>query len=123
MAGLCLEGHNRTMHSHHQAGKFRQFLGLTAGDKWLLLRAVYWLAIARIWLVVVPFPRLAERLSATPKAFESNGDLVSRVSSAVSAAANNVPWRSDCFPQAIAAHKTSERGWAGLADAWPISSG
>ena len=79
---------------------------LDGADRWLLLRATAWLAIARIMLVIMPFRHLSARLSAKSNSteIEPDQDLLQRISYSVSAAANNVPWRSDCFPQAIAAH-------------------
>jgi len=78
---------------------------LDGADKWLLLRATAWLAIARIMLVAMPFRHLSARLSATSNSTQAEPDqvLLQRIAYAVSAAANNVPWRSDCFPQTIAA--------------------
>ena len=78
---------------------------LDAANKWLLLRATAWLAIARIMLTVMPFRQLSARLSAKSHSpqIEPDPDLLQRITYAVSAAANNVPWRSDCFPQTIAA--------------------
>jgi hypothetical protein len=70
----------------------------------MLLHAVVWLALARIMLLVLPFRMLAERLSAEHDAVADNPDpeLLKRVGYAIQLAANNVPWRSDCFPQCIA---------------------
>ncbi len=83
----------------------QRFSDLEGRDKWLLLRAVGWLGIARVMLLLMPFQRLAERLSAPAGEPESMPDkeTLRRIGFAVAAAANNVPWRSDCFPQAIAA--------------------
>jgi hypothetical protein len=85
--------------------KLQRFSALSAADKWLWLRAVGWLAIARIQLIAMPFDRLVARLSAGAEMGSANADpeLLRRVRFAISAAAANVPWRSDCFPQAIAA--------------------
>ena len=105
MAGLCLEGHNPAMGIGRWTKKLQRFWHLSLADKWLFLRAVYWLGVARIWLIRVPFPELAERLSAGTVTAAADPELIQRVGYAVSAAAGNVPWRSDCFPQAIAAHK------------------
>ena len=84
---------------------------LDAVDKWLLLRATAWLAIARIMLTVMPFRQLSARLSAKSNSpqIEPDPDLLQRITYAVSAAANNVPWRSDCFPQTIAARMLLKR--------------
>jgi hypothetical protein len=85
--------------------KLWRFWHLSLADKLLFLSAVYWLGIARVWLAKTPFPELAERLSADVGTEEVDPEILQRVGYAVSAAGGNVPWRSDCFPQAIAAHK------------------
>ncbi len=99
------------MSNVRRTNKWRRFLQLDAADKWLLLRATAWLAIARIMLIVMPFRRLSARLSATSNLpqTEPDQDLLQRISFAVSAAANNVAWRSDCFPQTIAARMLLKR--------------
>ena len=99
------------MSNVRQTGKWRRFMQLDGADKWLLLRATGWLAIARIMLVAMSFERLSARLSATSNAteIEPDQDLLQRIGFAVSAAANNVPWRSDCFPQTIAARMLLKR--------------
>ena len=85
--------------------KLARFSELDGADKWLFLRAAAWLAVARLMLIVIPFRRLSTRLSANDNSVSEPPDqkYLRRVSFAVTAAANNVPWRSDCFPQAIAA--------------------
>ena len=85
--------------------KLRRFGGLSLAEKWLFGRAVAGLAFARVQLAVTPFERLAKRLSdeTGSENTQADPDLLQRVGFAVAAAANNVPWRSDCFPQAIAA--------------------
>ena len=84
---------------------------LDGADKWLLLRATAWLAIARAMLAAMPFRHLSARLSAENNSteIEPDRDLLQRIAYAVSAAANNVPWRSDCFPQTIAARMLLKR--------------
>ena len=82
--------------------KLRRFGALSLADKWLLLRAAWWLAVARIWLVRVPFPELSARLGAIAGNEAADPELPRRVGFAVRAAAGSVPWRSDCFPQVIA---------------------
>ncbi len=91
--------------------RLRRFVRLDSADKWLLLRATAWLATARIMLVAMSFERLSARLSATSNStqVEPDQDLLERIGFAVSAAANNVPWRSDCFPQTIAARMLLKR--------------
>ena len=70
----------------------------------MLLHATLWLALARIMLLVMPFRKLAALLSRGENAEGSAPDpeLLARIGNAVGAAAGNVPWRSDCFPQSIA---------------------
>jgi len=87
--------------------RISRFIALDGADKCLLLRAVGWLAIARVMILTIPFGRLAAKLSVDEDSVPRDADsgVLSRVSWAVAAAANNVPWRSDCFPQTIAASK------------------
>ena len=89
--------------------KLRRFGELSLADKWLLLRAAAWLAIARLRLAVTPFQKLIEGLSEEQGSLEPDPDLLQRVGFAVSTAAANVPWRSDCFPQTIAARSILKR--------------
>jgi hypothetical protein len=91
--------------------KFDRFRKLEGKDKLLFFQAVGWLAIARGMLVVFSFQRLSERLAETGRAAgtEPDPEDLRRISYAVSAAANHVPWRSDCFPQSIAARKLLDR--------------
>ena len=99
------------MTSEPRKGKLRRFVELDSADQWLLLRAVGWLAVARIRLAITPFARLAEASAgeSDPSCRHTNSSLTKRVGFAVRAAANNVPWRSDCFPQAIAARELLRR--------------
>jgi hypothetical protein len=93
------------MSNPRQENKLVRFKQLDNADKWLLLRATGWLAVARMRLILTPFARLARDLpgeSGAPDA-DPDSELLRRVGFAVAAAATHVPWRSDCFPQAIAA--------------------
>jgi hypothetical protein len=85
--------------------KLAKFWGLSGPDKWMLIHAAVWLALARLLLLVMPFRRLAGWLSDENASARGLPDpeLLERIGYAVRAAANNVPWRSDCFPQSIAA--------------------
>ena len=103
MAGLCLGGHNPAMSIARLRHKLRRFGELSAADTWLLLRAVFWLAVARVWLLVTPFRHVARRLSGDSGHNQADPELLQRIGNAVSTAGANVPWRSDCFPRAIAA--------------------
>ena len=91
--------------------KLQKFKQLSAPDQWLVIRAAYWLGIARVMLAAMPFQRLSERLAADQAELPSqpNPEYLDRVGFAIRAAANNVPWRSDCFPQAIAARALLRR--------------
>ena len=93
------------MTSQQHTSKFRRFLQLDIRDKRLLLSAVGRLLVARIQLAATPFARLAETpiTGSGVTSSEIDAELLARIGFAVRAAANNVPWRSDCFPQAIAA--------------------
>ena len=86
-------------------GKLAKFRALSAADQWLIVRAAFWLLIARIMIAVTTFEKLAQRLSSGQASERVVGDpdLLKRVGYAVTAAAAHVPWRSDCFPQTIAA--------------------
>ena len=87
--------------------KLSKFSKLDGADKWLLFRATALLLIARIMLAAMPFDRLSARLATESDliATECDPKILARVGYAVRVAASQVPWRSDCFPQAIAAQK------------------
>ena len=87
--------------------RISRFNALDGADKRLLMRAVGWLALARVMMLVMSFGRLAARISVSEDLTgrEADPEVLSKVSWAVAAAANNVPWRSDCYPQTIAASK------------------
>ena len=91
--------------------KLQKFKQLSAPDQWLVIRAAYWLGIARVMLAAMPFQRLSERLAAdqTEPSPQPNPKYLDRVGFAIRAAANNVPWRSNCFPQTIAARMILRR--------------
>lgn len=84
--------------------KLTKFRTLSGADKWMLLHATVWLALARLMLITMPFRRLAAKLSGGDSAATEGPDpeFLERIGSAVHTAAANVPWRSDCFPQTIA---------------------
>jgi len=103
------------MSNTRRENKLVRFARLDGTDKWLLIRASAWLGVARLRLAFTPFQQLSERLSndSPETCVESNPDFLRRVGFAVRAAAANVPWRSDCFPQAIAARMLlKRRGYA-----------
>jgi len=101
------------MEMGREKGLLRRFLQLDAADKRLLLGAAGWLAVARVWLLVLPFRELAGRLGTRAESVEADPEWLERIGRAVGAAAAHVPWRSDCFPQSIAAHQLlKHRGYA-----------
>jgi hypothetical protein len=98
----------------------RRFGRLQNRHRMLLTEAVYWLAVARIALVAMPFRNLAARFGAVhtpaqaalmpqpPPADEARA-LASEVGWAVTRAARYVPFRAVCLPQAIAAKAMLDR--------------
>jgi len=99
------------MSSRWRRDKLTRFAQLDSADRRLLLRAAACLAVARVMIAVMPFRRLAERLSAGRESAhgEPDPELLRRIGSAVSIAASQVPWRSDCLPQGIAARMLLRR--------------
>lgn len=94
-------------------GRLQRFLQLDPTDRKLFVGAAMWLAVARVWLLVFPFRKLAGRLGTRAGSVEADPELLGRIGRAVAAAAAHVPWRSDCFPQSIAAHQLlKRRGYA-----------
>ena len=91
--------------------KLMRFVRLESGDRRLLLRAAACLAIARIKLVTTPFRRLSAQLSIDCESTDiaPDADILRRIGFALRVAANHVPWRSDCFPQTIAARMLLKR--------------
>ena len=99
------------MSNPRRKNKLVRFALLDGADKWLLVRASVWLGVARLRLAFTSFQQLSERLSndALETRVYPDPDFLRRVGFAVRAAAANVPWRSDCFPQAIAARMLLKR--------------
>jgi hypothetical protein len=91
--------------------KLTRLRRLGSAEQWLLLQAAAWLAIARLLLAVLSFRRLSALLSVGGNSarLETDSELPRRISRAISLAANNVPWRADCFPQSIAARMLLRR--------------
>ena len=111
MAELCLPSHNPAMSSARLREKLQRFARLDGADRWLLIRASAWLGVARLYLAFTSFQQLSERLSNNVPDIrvDPDPDFLRRVGFAVRVAAANVPWRSDCFPQAIAARMLLKR--------------
>jgi len=99
--------------------KLGRFVRLDGADQRLLLRAACWLAVARLLIASVPFRRLSAWLAteSAPDCIEPEPELgpepeqelLRRIGRAVATAARHVPWRADCFPQAIAARMLLRR--------------
>ncbi|GJM41135.1 MAG: hypothetical protein DHS20C20_14170 [Ardenticatenaceae bacterium] len=85
--------------------KFRQ---ISWADRFLFFEATFWLALARLSLLLIPFRRLAPSLgkigqeSATAVASEVD-NRADRIGWAVRAVARRTPWESACLAQAISA--------------------
>jgi hypothetical protein len=94
--------------------KLSTFALLAPGQRFLVVEAMFSLAIARVWLVAVPFRRVAQRLGEPhqpgSKSAESDATLLASeelaarsVGTAVRRAAANAPFRAVCIQQAVAA--------------------
>ncbi|MDO8875884.1 MAG: lasso peptide biosynthesis B2 protein, partial [Pseudolabrys sp.] len=93
----------------------RRFAQVDGHRRALAIEAVAWLLLARLALIVVPFPRLAKRLGTFVAPGEARRaqarnqvsrlqmDQAAEVGWAVTRAARYVPFRAVCLPQAIAA--------------------
>jgi hypothetical protein len=85
----------------------RKFWRLPWPDRWMLLEAVLWLALAGLVIIVLPF-RNVGRLATRPVRRRelpqhSRITAVQHVRWAVQACARRVPWRAMCFEQGLAA--------------------
>lgn len=85
-----------------------RFARLPLRDQGLLIEAVVSLALAGMALKTIAFARLAARLgrhmAETPEAELAEAVAVARrIRWAIETAAQNLPWRPVCFPQAVAA--------------------
>lgn len=107
---------DRPARAHGTLAKLR---ALSWPDRWLLVEAVPYLAVARLLVLTVPFARLAgwwglregeapseapPSEAPPPKAPPPGvGDLPARIGLAVARVAGRTPWRSTCLAQALAA--------------------
>jgi hypothetical protein len=93
--------------------KLGRFSRLSRRDRILTYEAAVTLWFARLWLAIVPFRKVAERLGTSyPAAAPKNmlvpttekDDMVARqVGEAVIRASKNVPYKAVCIQQAVAA--------------------
>ena len=99
--------------------KLQRFSRLPLTDRILTFEAAILLAIARTWLLIVPFRKIAETLGTShsaaasnnvlPPASEEQDQTAERISEAVKRAAKNIPVHAVCIQQAIAAKMMLER--------------
>ena len=103
--------------------KLHRFAGTGAQRRFLLLEAVFWLAAARIVLLVLPFPRIAKHIGiftppaegltygSPPDPVPAEAVLATEIGWAVTRAARHVPFKAVCLPQGLAAkHMLRRRG-------------
>ncbi|MDR3517886.1 MAG: lasso peptide biosynthesis B2 protein [Azospirillaceae bacterium] len=101
--------------SHSIRRRLGRVIRLDRRQKALVAEAVFWLTVARLGLMAVPFPVLARRLgdfvpptdarviacaAAGPTA---NAETARRVRRAVAAAGRTLPFEAVCLPRAMAA--------------------
>jgi hypothetical protein len=85
---------------------FRKLWHLSWQDRFLLLEAILWLAIAGIAIAVLPFRHvgfLAARPIRRPKLSQAPANKVQCIRWAIITTAARVPWRALCFQQGLAA--------------------
>ena len=87
--------------------RLNKFFRLPNYDRWLFLEAAFWLGIARLSLLILPFrwiaPYLGRHMAESPEGMEKNWeDFVVRVSWAVQKASRHLPWECRCLVQAMA---------------------
>ena len=94
--------------------RLRNFLSLAPADRILLVEAGFWLGVARLTILTLPFrwikrgwgehkALLAEKSGAAPQ------ELLERVSWAVATASQHLPWDCLCLAQAMAAKAMLKR--------------
>jgi hypothetical protein len=84
-----------------------RFLNRPSADRWLLTEAVFWLALSRMAILLIPF-RWTTRLfrlrqeSASALTSPITPDTAARIGWAVRAASARTPWESACLAQSLA---------------------
>lgn len=86
--------------------RLRKFLDLPRADRGCLLEAAFWLGLARLALLFLPFrhlaPFLGRQMAQSPEeAGAAPAQLLERVSWAVAAASRHLPWECKCLAQAL----------------------
>jgi len=98
----------------------RRFAQVGNSRRALVVEAVSWLLLARLALMLVPFPKLARRIGtfvppADPRvarataASHDDSRIAEDISWAVTRAARHVPFKAVCLPQAMAARVMLKR--------------
>ena len=97
----------------------RRFAQVGSRRRALVVEAVTWLLLARLALILVPFPKLARRIGtfvppADPRvahaaASRDDSRIAEDISWAVTRAARHVPFKAVCLPQAMAARVMLKR--------------
>jgi hypothetical protein len=87
-----------------------QKLRTTYRHRLILLEALFWLGIARLVMLTVPFrwvePYLGQRMTESPvDALPENSQQLKQVSWAVHTMSRYTPWQSKCLVQAMAAKR------------------
>lgn len=95
--------------------KLRRFLSMPGTERSLLLEAAFFLALARLAILVIPFRRIVPWLERTPDSPDRNAVAIAAVRRAVDVAQRNVPWNAVCLPQAMASKAMLARRGQGSA--------
>lgn len=95
--------------------QLRRFAQVDGHRRALVVEAVFWLALARIALLTMPFQRIARRLgafrspadgraaAASGRCLPEQVTLAREIGWAVTRAARHLPFKAVCLPQAMAA--------------------
>ena len=88
--------------------RLHRLLRLSWAERLLLIEASFWLGLARLAILALPFRWIAPRLGrhvagAAPAGAPGQADRLRRIAWAVTAASRHTPWKSACLAQAIAA--------------------
>lgn len=99
----------------------RRFAQVGHRRRALVIEAVAWLLLARLALILIPFPRLARSLGtfvpptdsralrARSKASQNDARIAAEIGWAVTRSARYVPFKAVCLPQAMAARVMLKR--------------
>jgi len=88
--------------------RLRHFLRKPLRDKWLFAKAYTLLGISRFIIISFSFERIARylgpsRVESPAEATETQLAEAHRVAWAIDSASRYTPWKSNCYPQAVAA--------------------